>query len=60
MSNMSYCRFENTYNDLIDCEDHVNDDDLDAEEKRYRDKLVVVCRRIINSIDEDDEEDEDE
>ena len=54
MSNMSYCRFENTYNDLIDCEDHVNDDDLNAEEKRYRDKLVVVCRRIINSIDEED------
>jgi len=22
MSNMSYCRFENTLNDLMDCEDH--------------------------------------
>ena len=54
MSNMSYCRFENTYFELVECFDHINDDDLDATEKRYRDKLVVVCRGIINSIDEED------
>lgn len=36
MSNMSYCRFENTYHDLLDCSEHIFDDDLSEDEKRYK------------------------
>jgi hypothetical protein len=46
MSNMSYCRFENTYNDLVDCWESVNDKDLSDNEKRYRDKLMNLCKEI--------------
>ena len=48
MSNMSYCRFENTLNDLRDCEEHLDDDDLSKSEKEYRDRLLKLCKRITN------------
>ena len=35
MSNMSYCRFENTARDLRDCASHIGDD-LDGDESRAR------------------------
>ena len=50
MSNMSYCRFQNTVSDLADCRDHINDDDLSDDEKRARDTLISVCRDILDSI----------
>jgi hypothetical protein len=46
MANMSYCRFENTYRDLLDCLSAMNDR-LDDREKGYRDRLVDVCKEII-------------
>ena len=46
MSNMSYCRFENTLNDLRDCEEHLDDNDLSKPEKEFRDKLLKLCKRI--------------
>ena len=46
MANMSYCRFENTYRDLLDCLSAMNDR-LDDIEKGYRDRLVDVCKEII-------------
>jgi hypothetical protein len=47
MANMSYCRFRNTLTDLQDCEDALhNDAALSDEEKRARDKLLKLCRRI--------------
>ena len=43
MSNMSYCRFENTLDDLRDCYDSL-DDELDSEsELRARAKLIKIC-----------------
>lgn len=47
MSNMSYCRFENTYDDLLDCYEHVNDDDLSDLENNYRDMLIQLCQDIV-------------
>lgn len=47
MSNMSYCRFENTYNDLGDCANHIDDMDLSKTEARYRKRLVEQCQQII-------------
>jgi len=62
MANMSYCRFENTFRDLEDCHEHV-DDDLDGSELRYRTKLIELCRLIVDDYDDiqkanqEDEED---
>ena len=45
MGNMSYCRFQNTLSDLQECRDHL-DDDLGAEEKLARRRLLKLCKRI--------------
>jgi len=48
MSNMSYCRFQNTLEDLKDCKEHINDTrDMSDDEKRARNRLVNVCRMIV-------------
>ena len=47
MSNMSYCRFENTNADLEDCYEHLHDDkDLSSSEAYARDQLITLCHRI--------------
>lgn len=59
MSNMSYCRFENTYKDLADCIDHMNETDLSETENLYRKKLIEACKYIVDESDrmlEDSEE----
>ena len=44
MTNMSYCRFENTYDDLRDC---FNNWDVKSEsEEEYQALLVKLCERI--------------
>ena len=43
---MSYCRFENTYKDLLDCLSNINND-LSKSEAEYRERLVDVCKEII-------------
>lgn len=52
MSNMSYCRFENTLNDLRECRDHLDDDDLSESEAKARDKLIKVCRLVADDYEE--------
>jgi len=47
MPNMSYCRFENTYRDLLDCLDNMNEQ-LSKSEAGYKESLVDICREIIN------------
>lgn len=54
MSNMSYCRFQNTYNDLQDCLDNINNDNLSESEKRYRDLLIETCKDIIDQTEGDE------
>jgi hypothetical protein len=48
MANMSYCRFQNTLQDLSDCYENMDDEDLSAEEKRARKALLVLCERIVD------------
>ena len=44
MTNMSYCRFENTYDDLRDC---FNNWDVKSEsEEEYQALLVNLCEEI--------------
>ena len=47
MASMSYCKFENTYNDLSDCESDM-DEDLSPTEMAYRKKLIRLCCNIAN------------
>lgn len=46
MSNMSYCRFENTLRDLEDCSEHLDDENLSKYEQRARERLIELCREI--------------
>ena len=50
MGNMSYCRFQNTLQDLRDCYDHLDDDLGSEEEKKARDSLSKLCRRIAQEV----------
>jgi hypothetical protein len=44
MANMSYCRFQNTLNDLRDCQEALDEQDcLSNDEARARDKLIALC-----------------
>ena len=52
---MSYCRFENTLQDLHDCHDNMDDDDLSETEAKYRLRLIRLCTDIADEFgDEDD------
>ena len=46
MSNMSYCRFENTTADLRDCYDNLDVDDISESEKKARTRLIKLCISI--------------
>ena len=55
MSNMSYCRFQNTLRDLKDCLDALCDIDgnlseLSKEEARAADSLILVCEEIAGNL----------
>lgn len=51
MDNMSYCRFENTYNALLDCQEDMAITpfiNLSKSEDKYRLKLIQVCKQIVD------------
>ena len=50
MPNMSYCRFENTYNDLIDCLDNIRDEASNDRDERYRIKMIRLLSDKIGLI----------
>ena len=52
MSNMSYCRFQNTLGDLRDCEDAL-DEELSPDEARARRLLIELCARIAEDFGDD-------
>jgi hypothetical protein len=55
MANMSYCRFHNTLSDLRDCWDNM-DDDLSEEERKARERLIALCKRIADNYCDEDED----
>ena len=60
MANMSYCRFQNTLKDLVDCQDAIEAGetiDLSPEERSAMNQLVIVCREIANGHDYSEDED---
>ena len=45
--NMSYCRFENTVNDMIDCINNMEIDEYASTyEKRARKEFVELCVQV--------------
>lgn len=61
MANMSYCRFENTYADFVDCakalEDIVNyGDSISEKEWAFAKRLRNWCDTFCEVFDEIDEE----
>lgn len=52
MSNMGYCRFQNTLPDLQDCYDSMGDGDFSEEEERARKRLIELCQDIANEYGE--------
>ena len=59
--NMSYCRFENTYNDLIDCIENMSKESSNDRDERYRERLLLLMKDTVESgeVDEILEEIED-
>jgi hypothetical protein len=51
MANMSYCRFENTYNDLIDCIENLNKVADNERDERYRRRLIELMIETVESGD---------
>jgi hypothetical protein len=58
MGNMSYCRFENTANDLDDCLRAIEDgeyEDLNSYEQSGLSSLMSLCQQILEYKDEVEE-----
>jgi hypothetical protein len=50
MSNMSYCRFENTCNDLQDCVRALSNSDLEKlsdSEKKFAKRMIKLCKEYL-------------
>ena len=66
MTNMSYCRFQNTLGDLQDCYDNMDElgpiedaGETERREIRCRKRLVALCKRIADDYHEEFCESED-
>ena len=58
MGNMSYCRFENTANDLDDCLYAIEDgkyEDLNSYEQGGLSSLLTLCEKVLEYKDEIEE-----
>ena len=53
MTNMSYCRFQNTLTDLRDCVEHMSEDDMSDHELRARQSMIALCREIAEDFPEE-------
>ena len=52
MANMSYCRFENTFNDLIDCFDNIHEEAENMRDERSRKQMIKYLYAQIDFIEE--------
>ena len=56
MSNMSYCRFENTARDLEDCLDAIQNGEINDLSSQYEvdalEELLELCKNIVTYKDE--------
>ena len=61
MSDMSYCRFQNTLEDLRDCAEHITDevvtderDGMSEDEAKARTRLIKICKQIVDDAEDND------
>ena len=52
MANMSYCRFENTFNDLIDCFNNIWEEAENMRDERFRKTMIRYLKEQIDEIEE--------
>lgn len=55
MANMSYCRFENTYKDMLNCYQALMDNDvqdLSKSELKYAVRMMELCESILEYRDD--------
>ena len=60
---MSYCRFENTHNDLQDCTHALSDEglgDLSTTERYHAEQMYELCKTYIEEFDMKVEQEEQE
>ena len=55
MSNLAYCRFRNTLDDLRDCENKLDEiggdfQELSREEEHAAKSLIAMCQNIANNF----------
>lgn len=50
MSNMSYCRFENTVRDLADCAENINEPLGHSSEIQARLRLINKAKEILEAV----------
>ena len=48
MANMSYCRFENTLNDLVDCLDNIQQEAENDRDERARKQMIRLLHENID------------
>lgn len=51
MANMNYCMFENTYNDLYDCYEALQEKEIEGlseSEQKFAKKLIELCQKIVD------------
>ena len=58
MANMSYCRFENTFGDLRDCVNALNEEDLpeSMSEKQHASWIYKKCQEYIEAYEQVEEQ----
>jgi hypothetical protein len=52
MANMSYCRFENTYNDLVDCFNNIFEEAENMRDEKYRKYMIEFLKERIDEIED--------
>ena len=50
--NMSYCRFENTYNDLVDCFNNIWNEAENMRDEKYRKQMIEFLKDRIEDIED--------
>ena len=50
--NMSYCRFENTYNDLVDCFNNISGEAENMRDEKYRKYMIEFLKDRIDDIED--------
>jgi len=56
MANMSYCRFENTFHDLLDCLENIQQEAENMRDERYRIRLIELLKENADLIEDLSEE----